>query len=425
MRNTIKLVAYILSCSLAFSGCGIRLNRPNKTIKIDDIKISLTPTSNGGKNPNLESIEEDIKETIGEKLVTDIPDSSKEEISKEDKELEHNKAYVTTNLNVRSSNSTDSLIIGSLSVSDVVYRILTYGKWDLVKCNNMVGYVYNEYLDYSAGEYKDEYHHQEYHDLVLTTANLNFRTGPGTDNDVMNILPVGTELKVAAKTNNDWLLVQHNGNFGYVHGDYVVSLNNRLKQTYPNLDLNNIDIEQVVYSTTTLNIRNGNSVEYEKIGQLEKYETLRVLGEYEEWYLVMTNDYQFGFVSKEYTNTLKGIFIVVDKSKQQLFMYQNDELLYTTPVTTGKDETPSDTGLFKVFRMATDTYLVGEDYREFVEFWIQYNGGEGIHDARWRSSYGGEDYHTRGSHGCINTPREVVEKVYQLTSISTPVIVHK
>ena len=98
-------------------------------------------------------------------------------------------------------------------------------------------------------------------------------------------------------------------------------------------------------------------------------------------------------------------------SQRQVNLRAVSELLYTTPVTTGKDSTPSDTGLFKVFRMKRDTYLVGEDYREFVEFWIQYNGGEGIHDARWRSDYGEEDYHTRGSHGCINTPRKVVEKV--------------
>ena len=75
--------------------------------------------------------------------------------------------------------------------------------------------------------------------------------------------------------------------------------------------------------------------------------------------------------------------------------------------------------------MARDTYLTGDDYREFVEFWIQYNGGEGIHDARWRYVYGTEDYHTKGSHGCINTPRETVSKIYQLTQIGTDVIVHK
>ena len=447
MRKSIRLLAYLLTCSMTFSGCGIRLIKPNKTVEIKDIIISV----DGGKNPDLEQPEEtskvtdettdDIQETVSSESnptipeVTDEVTDSQEEIipttpvTEEPEitdEIKYNMAIVTTGLNVRASDSTDSLIIGSLNVNDITYRILSGdNNWDLIKTNDMIGYVYNTYLDYSAGEYIDDYEHVICRDLVLTTTDLNFRRGPSTDNEVIELFPKGTELKVSAYTNNGWLLVEYNGVFGYVHGDYVMSLSEKLKQDYPDLNIDYMDVQKVVYATTVLNIRNGISTDYDKIGQLEKYETLRVLKEYDEWYLVMTNEYQFGFVFKEYTKDLEGIFIEVDKSEQQLYMYQNNELLYTTPVTTGKDTTPADTGLFKVFRMKRDTYLVGEDYREFVEFWIQYNGGEGIHDARWRSVYGEEDYHTRGSHGCINTPRKVVEKVYQLTSLDTPVIVHK
>jgi lipoprotein-anchoring transpeptidase ErfK/SrfK len=50
------------------------------------------------------------------------------------------------------------------------------------------------------------------------------------------------------------------------------------------------------------------------------------------------------------------------------------------------------------------------------------NGDIGIHDATWRSNFGGEIYKTNGSHGCINTPYEAMKTLYDKTEIGTPVI---
>ena len=41
-------------------------------------------------------------------------------------------------------------------------------------------------------------------------------------------------------------------------------------------------------------------------------------------------------------------------------MYNEEDLLFTTPVTTGKDSTPSDKGLFKIYAKETQRYLVGK-----------------------------------------------------------------
>ena len=51
-------------------------------------------------------------------------------------------------------------------------------------------------------------------------------------------------------------------------------------------------------------------------------------------------------------------------------------------------------------------------------------GGCGIHDASWRSSYGGNIYKGNGSHGCVNTPYSKVQKIYNNTGYGTPVIVY-
>jgi lipoprotein-anchoring transpeptidase ErfK/SrfK len=49
-------------------------------------------------------------------------------------------------------------------------------------------------------------------------------------------------------------------------------------------------------------------------------------------------------------------------------------------------------------------------------------GSVGIHDADWRSSFGGEIYKTNGSHGCINTPPKMMAELYEMVEIGTPVI---
>lgn len=139
----------------------------------------------------------------------------------------------------------------------------------------------------------------------------------------------------------------------------------------------------------------------------------------------MTNEYNFGFINKNYTKTLEGIFVVVDISKQRLYMYNNDELCYIALVTTGKNSTPSDIGLFKIWYKGT--------YEEItpgyiVDYWMPYNSAmEGLHDAeRWRKDgYGTEVYKYGGSNGCINMRNKDAKVIYNNVSIGTKVLVHR
>jgi lipoprotein-anchoring transpeptidase ErfK/SrfK len=48
----------------------------------------------------------------------------------------------------------------------------------------------------------------------------------------------------------------------------------------------------------------------------------------------------------------------------------------------------------------------------------------GIHDASWRSTFGGTIYKTNGSHGCINAPRSIVTKIYDEIEAGTPVVAY-
>ena len=45
-----------------------------------------------------------------------------------------------------------------------------------------------------------------------------------------------------------------------------------------------------------------------------------------------------------------------------------------------------------------------------------------MHDANWRSSFGGTIYKTSGSHGCINLPPAVAKTIYENISQGMPVL---
>ena len=53
---------------------------------------------------------------------------------------------------------------------------------------------------------------------------------------------------------------------------------------------------------------------------------------------------------------------------------------------------------------------------------MPFNGGIGMHDAYWRSSFGGRIYKTNGSHGCINLPPAVAKTIYENISAGMPVL---
>lgn len=449
-KQKVKLVAYLTASSMLLYGCKMTinnfLNKDKQDVPKNDFNTEQTIEETETKETEL-IIETTIMPTeieietlntepttnqpILETVPTTIPTIEVTEpvIEPTEEIVLPNEIVVraTTNVNIRSNNTAESLKIGLLNKNDFAYKILSCeNNWDLVKVGNTIGYVCRDYLEYTNKTYESDYKYTPKKDIVITTTELNLRKTPNTEKARISRFDKNTELEVIAEVDNGWLLVRNNGVLGYVHGNYVISLLELANLEYPELNLKNLDVQKVVYITAShLNVRKGNNPDYESIGTLEKYESARVLVEYDGWYFIMTNEYQFGFINKEYTKDMENNYVIVDKSEQRLYLYNNDELLFVTPVTTGKDETPSDTGLFQVWQRIQGKYLVGEDYKVWVDYWVAYNGGEGLHDATWRSVFGTESYHTGGSHGCINIPPYLADDIYYNTSYKTKVLVHK
>lgn len=331
----------------------------------------------------------------------------------------------TTNVNIRLGNDTSFDKIGRIKEGDVAYRILTCdNNWVLVNYNGTIGYVSGDYLE-EYKEHNDKVEHYQVRDYIQITDNVNFRSEPTTESKKIGGIKEGTMVETIAKTNNNWYLVSYDGKIGYVCGDYVISMLDKINTQYPGLNLKEFKVKKVVYATTGLNVREGNSTNYNKIGSLSKNETVDVLGEYNGWYLIMTGDDLIGFVDKQYTKDLTGVFVLIDISDQKLYLYDDNHVLLSTNVTTGKDDSPTNLGLFEIYSKERSRYLVGKGYRSYVEYWMPFDGGIGLHDASWRSKFGGNIYHQNGSHGCVNIPKDLADDIYNKVQVGTKVVVRK
>ena len=126
---------------------------------------------------------------------------------------------------------------------------------------------------------------------------------------------------------------------------------------------------------------------------------------------------------------LTGTYVEVSIAKQHLWCYKDYELVMDTDVVTGLPTTERGTtpGTFAVDAKKEDAVLGSLDvqgYESPVSFWAPFNGGQGLHDAPWRSDFGGDIYLSNGSHGCVNIPPENMEAIYNAIDIGTAVVVY-
>lgn len=126
-----------------------------------------------------------------------------------------------------------------------------------------------------------------------------------------------------------------------------------------------------------------------------------------------------------------GRYIEINLSRQRLWVYQDKQVIYESPITSGAAGAgyPTVTGLFSIQAKQTNRnlngYAIGYDYNVAVKYWMPFSGNYGLHDASWRSAFGGQDYYYGGSHGCVNLPLATAAFLYGWASVGTPVWVHK
>lgn len=128
-------------------------------------------------------------------------------------------------------------------------------------------------------------------------------------------------------------------------------------------------------------------------------------------------------VSRE-QDDVGSTYVEIDMTKQHLWFYKNGSLVVEGDVVTGNaaNNWSTPVGTYRLNYKEKNATLKGENYASKVNYWMPFNNNIGIHDAGWRTEFGGQIYLTNGSHGCVNAPYEVAEKIFQNIEAGTPII---
>jgi hypothetical protein len=128
-----------------------------------------------------------------------------------------------------------------------------------------------------------------------------------------------------------------------------------------------------------------------------------------------------------------GKLLLVSIGQQHLWACDGTSLVNQSAVTTGAsaltnvdDATP--TGTWRIYSKQANTTLKGCDvngcWNDPVAYWMPFDDQIGFHDASWQTfPFGGSEYTTQGSHGCVHLPTDFIGWVYGWAPIGTTVTV--
>lgn len=124
---------------------------------------------------------------------------------------------------------------------------------------------------------------------------------------------------------------------------------------------------------------------------------------------------------------LCGNYVEVNLTKQHIWLYKDGELITESDIVSGlpKDERETATGVFQIPYKKSPEVLKGDTWEADVTFWMPFHDGQGLHDATWRTAFGGKIYQTDGSHGCVNLPYETAETIYNTIGERYAIILYK
>lgn len=119
-------------------------------------------------------------------------------------------------------------------------------------------------------------------------------------------------------------------------------------------------------------------------------------------------------------------YVEVDLTHQHLYLYEGGTIIFETDFVSGSMSSTPDCvtpeGVFGISYKTTNAVLRGANYETPVNYWMPFYGNYGLHDATWRSEFGGQIYIENGSHGCVNLPLDAAATIYGHMSTGFPVI---
>lgn len=122
-------------------------------------------------------------------------------------------------------------------------------------------------------------------------------------------------------------------------------------------------------------------------------------------------------------------YVEVSLSGQEVWLFVDGECILNTSCVTGRPSSPTYKGVYSLTYKKRDDVLTGANsngttYNSHVDYWMPFNGNQGLHDADWRNSFGGSIYKSNGSHGCVNLPPYAAAIIFKHVDAGFPVVIY-
>ncbi len=125
-------------------------------------------------------------------------------------------------------------------------------------------------------------------------------------------------------------------------------------------------------------------------------------------------------------NDIGNSYVEIDLSNQHLYLYSKGVMVFETDFVSGAMNSTPDcvtpAGVFDITYKTTNAILRGGTYEVAVTYWMPFFGNYGMHDATWRTEFGGDIFLYDGSHGCVNLPLDSAATIYNYMYEGYPVI---
>ena len=128
-------------------------------------------------------------------------------------------------------------------------------------------------------------------------------------------------------------------------------------------------------------------------------------------------------------------YLEINITKQHLWFVKDGSVVLESDFVSGKESDPTrltPSGTYYIYNKERNRVLRGTkqpngkyEYESTDSYWMPFNKGIGLHDASWRSTFGGNIYINSGSHGCINLPTGFAGSLYSQIYVNLPVVVYR
>ena len=223
---------------------------------------------------------------------------------------------VSSSLNVRSSASTSSKVIGSLSGNTKVTIIGEEGAFYKIEYKGSHGYVAKEYVkdvtennNSNQGTQTPEKpstpESTEKTGIVNVSSSLNVREGASTSSKVIGSLRGNTKVTILGEE-GAFYKIEYKASHGYVAKEYIKDIKDEVV-TEPEKPSNpeNSNKTGVVTASKGLNVRKEANTSSQIIGILNSGESVEIIGEENGFYKI-TYKGQEAYASKNYINIFDG-----------------------------------------------------------------------------------------------------------------------